>query len=178
MHRTPPTILALVCAAALAMACGGNDGNSNTQTPPTTAPPTTAQNPCPASSLTASHVTDTPAQALKRSTPIETDPRGTLGDVLWRHAAAEGRLAPASIITPRATVDVGEVAVVQDEGDLIAPANIFDLQSIGLRYAPRGDGYDVTRIDGAFRAALGDAMTLGDDDSAAAPLAFTFRFFG
>lgn len=173
------TALTIAGALAITIACGGNDGNSNTQTTPSTPPPTTAQNPCPASSLTASRVSESPAPQLKRNSPIETDPRGTLGDVLWRHAAAEGRLAPASVITPRATVDVGEVAVVQDEGDLIAPANTFDLTSVGLRFAPRdGGGYDATRIDGAFRATLGDPITLGDDDSAPVSLAFTFRFFG
>ena len=85
----------------------------------------------------------------------------------------------AAVGEPRATVDVGEIAVIQDEGDLIAPANTFDLQRTGLRYAPRaGGGYDVSRTDASFRAALGDPVTLGDDDSAARNLTFAFNFYG
>ena len=101
-----------------------------------------------------------------------------LGDVLWRHSAAEGRLVPLSLIAPRATVDAGDVAVMQDEGDLVAPANAFDLQQVGLRFAPKAGGYDVTRTDASFRATLGNALTLGDDDSVSNPVPFTFNFSG
>ena len=65
---------------------------------------------------------------------------------------------PSALTSPRATQDVGEIAVVQDEGDLIAPANTFDLQGAGLRYTPRGSGYEVARTDASFRAALGSAL--------------------
>lgn len=172
-------LVTVVCAGALAVACGGGGGNSNTSPPSTSPPPAATQNPCPASSLTAESVSDTAARLLKRSTRVETDPRGTLGDVLWRHAAAEGRLVPSALVAPRASADVGEIAVIQDEGDLIAPANAFDLQSIGIRFAPRdAGGYDVSRTDGAFRATLGNAVTLADDDSVPGNLAFSFRFFG
>ena len=101
-----------------------------------------------------------------------------LGDVLWRHSAAEGRLVPLSLIAPRATVDVGDIAVMQDEGDLVAPANTFDLQQVGLRFAPKAGGYDVTRTDASFRATLGNVLTLGDDDSVSNPVPFTFNFYG
>jgi hypothetical protein len=77
------------------------------------------------------------------------DPRGTLGDILWRHRAAEGRPAPLAAATPGASADVGEIAVIQDEGDLVAPPNAFDLPGTGLRFAPRAGGYDVSRIDAA-----------------------------
>lgn len=97
-----------------------------------------------------------------------------LGDILWRHRANEGRLVPLAVTNPQATVDVGEIAVIQDEGDLIAPPNTFDLQGTGLRFVPRAGGYDVSRTDASFRSALGNALTLGDDDSAPAILAFAF----
>jgi hypothetical protein len=111
----------------------------------------------------------------------DPDPRGTIFDVLWSHRAASerGALAPFSVVTPRATADVGEVAVIQDEGDLVAAPNAFDLQFTGVRYVPRsGGGYDITRIDPAFRPEIGDRVTLADDDSVAKSLPFPFTFYG
>jgi hypothetical protein len=55
---------------------------------------------------------------------------------------------------------------------------VFDLQQAGLRFAPRGGGYDVTRIDASFRSALGNALTLGDDDSISSSVPFPFTFYG
>ena len=70
------------------------------------------------------------------------------------------------------------MAVIQDEGDLIAPANTFDLQETGLRYLPKvGGGYDIVRTDSSFRTPLGDGVRLDDDDTVARNLAFDFSFF-
>ncbi len=82
-------------------------------------------------------------------------------------------------LSPRNGADVGEIAVVQDEGDLILPPNTYDLRSLGLRYTRNGSGgYNVTRIDGNFRATLGNRLTLGDDDSASSAVPFGFSFYG
>ena len=81
--------------------------------------------------------------------------------------------------TSRATEDIGEIAVIQDEGDLIAPANTFDLQGTGLRYTPRAGGiYEVSRTDASFRASLGDPVTLRDDDTTMRTVMFSFNFYG
>ena len=106
------------------------------------------------------------------------DPRGTLGDILWRHRAAESRPAPRAAAAPGAAADVGEIAVIQDDGSLVAPPNAFDLQGTGLRFAPRAGGYDVSRIDASFQAAIGDPVSLQDDDSTSRTLAFAFTFYG
>ena len=114
-----------------------------------------------------------------RSALGDADPRGTLADVLWRHRLAQHALAPAAVRMPRVTEDRGEIAIVQDDGDLVAPANAFDIPLTGLRYAPRpGGGYDISRTDSSFRGALGDRVTLGDDDSVAKSLPFSFTFYG
>ena len=164
--------------ALSAAACGGNDNTDNPSTPPpSSGPPTTTQNPCPAtSSLSPSAVGS--ARIDKTNGRLTADPRGTLGDVLWRHHAHEGRLGPLTTGNPHASADVGEIAVIQDEGDLISAANAFDLQSTGLRFTPRSGVYDVTRTDASFRASIGSALTLGDDDSMAANVAFAFNFYG
>src|SRR6185295_1090977 len=41
-----------------------------------------------------------------------------------------------------------------------------------------GGGYDVVRIDGAFRSALGTRLTLTDDDSVSGTIPFGFSFYG
>ena len=77
------------------------------------------------------------------------------------------------------TEDVGQIAVVRDEGDLILPANTFDLRSVALTFARNGaGGYDVRRSDRAFQSAVGDKLPLGDDDSARLALPFAFPFYG
>jgi hypothetical protein len=184
MNRVPqassrqPLLLLIIAFGVFASAC---DGTENDRTLPPPSPPTVAQNPCPASSLASSSGRDARAQAPSKTVGrlMDGDPRGTLGDVLWRHEAASGPLMSTAVGTSRATEDIGEIAVIQDEGDLIAPANAFDLQGAGLRYTPRAGGsYDVSRTDANFRASLGDAVTLRDDDSAPRTLTFSFNFYG
>ena len=47
----------------------------------------------------------------------------------------------------------GEIAVIQDEGDVVTPPNTFDLQLTGLRFVPRaGGGYDIA---GSTRVSYG-----------------------
>lgn len=68
--------------------------------------------------------------------------------------------------------------MVQDEGDLILRPNTFDLKGAGLRFVPNGaGGYDVSHIGAEFRTTLGNALTLGDDDSLGAAVPFSFTFY-
>src|SRR5688572_16436934 len=121
VHRTRPIAIVVACAA-LGIAC--DDGGA---TSPTTPPPaTTAQNPCPPGRASLARLDGSPSD--KASQPTRVDPRGTLGDILWRHRAAQGRAVPLAVAAPTAAADVGEIAVLQDEGDLVAPPNAFDLQ--------------------------------------------------
>jgi hypothetical protein len=178
-HKLRIVHILTTLVAAFAIACGDNGNNDNASTPPASpAPPTTAQNPCPATSLASTTSGARSPNPDKTNGRVTADPRGTLGDVLWRHRANEGRLVPLADTIPRANADVGEIAVLQDEGDLIAAANTLDLQGTGLRFIPRAGGYDVTRTDASFRGTIGSPLTLGDDDSAAAMLAFSFSFYG
>ena len=174
-----PLLLLLIAPGVFASACDGGDNDRTLPPPPP--PATTAQNPCPASSLASSSGPDTGGQGLSKIAGrlVDSDPRGTLGDVLWRHEASRGRTSATAVGEPRAMEDVGEIAVIQDEGDLIAPPNTFDLQGTGLRYTPRAGGsYDVSRTDASFRASLGDPVTLRDDDSTSRTVMFSFNFYG
>jgi hypothetical protein len=80
---------------------------------------------------------------------------------------------------PQTARDVGEIAVLQDTGDLVAKANPMDLGDVGLRFMPNTNGgYDVSRTAYGFRQPLGSRMTLGDDDMREVVLSFVFPFFG
>jgi hypothetical protein len=130
------------------------------------------------------------APATSSSTPAENgrqkrglldhDDRWSHLDSLWAHraAVAQRRLAPLSPV-PQAALDVGDVAVLQDAGDLVTRANPMDLADVGLRLtANSSGGYDASRIAYSFRERLGARVTLGDDDSRDVALPFTFSYFG
>ena len=171
--------------------CGGSSGGG-TPTPPGGGGGGgggSSQNPCPTSATTAetlpSRIQDERRADKKRA--IDGDSRYRLFDSLSLHREARqwrertGRPSPeAEAEPPRRGIDIGEIAVVQDEGDLIAPANAYDLRGIGLRYTRNSaGGYDVVRVALNFRTSLGRQLTLEDDDSESANVTgFTFNFFG
>ena len=90
-------------------------------------------------------------------------------------AAARRRGAAA---TRGSDVDVDDVAVLADRGDLIVRRNPFDLDGSALRLTPnRSGGYDAARL--ALPAEPpGTPLGLGDDEARAVDLGFAFPFFG
>jgi hypothetical protein len=184
MLRLFQAVVAAFALGVFLIACGvGDDTTAPPPQEPTPTPtPTPApQNPCPASTLQSAPQSDAVAQPPSKTPGLsDLDPRGSIFDVLWHHRAFKGGLlAPLDNALPRVTADVGDVAVVQDEGDLITLPNAFDIQSTGLHFVPgAGGGYDIVRIDPAFRPDLGDRITLGDDDSVEQRVPFAFTFYG
>ena len=200
MSRTCAFVTA--CSIALLVtACGGGGSSSGGGT--TTPPPgggTTPTNPC-----TTALLADTPEAALIGGTPapgktpeekrtlIDGDPRGRVYEAIaLNRQAREKRQARAraaavtdegfgrtSITSPApVSEDVGEIAVIQDTGDLILAQNPYDVRSMGLRFTRSGGSYTLSRIDGNFRSALGNRVTLGDDDSVQVAIPFSFPFYG
>jgi hypothetical protein len=113
--------------------------------------------------------------------PLDHDDRWSHLDSLWAHraAAARQRLRPFSASIRAAAQDVGEIAVLNDEGDLINQANRLDLGDMGIRLVPNASGgYDASRTSYGFRQPLGSLVALADDDSRDIALPFTFTFFG
>ena len=163
----------------LASACGGSGGPSS----PNPAPGPEVRNPCSTSAIEDEREAPSPAassvaRARKTNLP-DGNPRWRVLDALWTHREAQGRAALRTALPPRNAADVGEIAVVPDEGDLILPPNAYDLKSLGLRFTRNlAGGYDVARIEGAFRQTLGARLTLTDDDSATSAVPFSFSFFG
>jgi hypothetical protein len=188
--KTTGRLRSLLTACAIAVglaACGGGGGGGNGGGGGTTPPPATNQNPCATASLETGDEfvlqgdpqATAAARARKRES-IDGDPRWRVLESLWIHKAAVARrdASTAAATAPRDTADIGEIAVLQDEGDLILPPNPFDLRNQGVRFTRNGaGGYDVRRIDAAFRTTLGTRLTLTDDDSAQADVGFGFQFY-
>jgi hypothetical protein len=166
-------------ATLLVAACGGGTG---------TAPPTPAPAPAPAPSSGTCSIPIAPttqpssqaAQPKPESTGDRRMRRGRVYEELWKHqaAAVRRRLTPA-VIAPAATAeDIGQVAVIRDQGDILLPPNPFDLRAVAISFARNGaGGYDARRSDRQFQSTVGDKIPLGDDDSARVTLPFSFAFY-
>jgi hypothetical protein len=171
---------------ATLLACGGGGGGGD-ETPPSQPPPSgTPQNPCTTAGiedgLAALQGPEAggPRPGAGKNVP-DGSTRWRVLDDIWSHraAAARGLIAPLGAGPDAATEDIGDVAVLQDEGDLVLRPNQLDIRNIGLRWTRNGaGGYDVRKIDAAFRQNLGSRFTLEDDDSEPAGLRFNFSFYG
>ncbi len=186
--------LAWTNAALIALACwgcGGGGGGGSTPPGNTTPPPSGSANPC-ATAFTAGELADAAparnitAAADRKRGNVRGQTKGDVRELLWTHRAprnddpgrrAEPRDVPGPA-SPAATEDVGEIAVIEDDGTIFLPANAFDLANTGLRFRRSGAGYEVLRGDAAFRTALGTRLALGDDDTTRVALPTAVSFFG
>jgi hypothetical protein len=206
MSRTRGLCLALFVSGIVA-ACGGgggggnNGGNSGGNG--SGGGGTTTTNPCTTALLADTGEVAavgsvagglTPAADKDKKTLVDGSPRGRLWearalheDALQKREAARTRSTVARMdaeqqnaLTSPAPVaeDVGEIAVIQDTGDLILPLNAYDVRSMGLRFTRSGASYTLSKIDGNFRSNLGTRVTLTDDDSAQVNIPFSFPFYG
>jgi hypothetical protein len=176
-----------VLLGVLAAACGGGSDSGDSSTLPGT-PPTPTANPCDvirAASFETEAVTEPgtgggQTSTKRRGPALDRDPRYAILDALWTHEAPRReRLPQAAFETQAATADIGEVAVIQDNGDIVLPANAFDLGGVGLTFAPNaGGGFDVRRGDATFQSDLGTRLTLADDDTSNTASVFTIPFYG
>ena len=181
MPRRPRVLLPVLSLAWMVAACGSNNGGSPGPSP---GPGTGTTNPCATATVEGEAVSvagEATASTLRQKTEvIDRDPRWRVLDALWIHRQRAGRARElAATVSGRNSIDIGEIAVLQDEGDLIAPPNAMDIRSQGLRFTRNGGGgYDVARIDGTFRGNLGTRLTLTDDDSVQVDVPFGFSFYG
>ena len=91
--------------------------------------------------------------------------------------------------------DQGNIAVIEDDGTIVFPANPFDLDNSNIRFTPSGSGYLVSKIPQNFDTAAGSILVpgtvqpspgqppgpnLSDDDATQVAFSggFTFNFFG
>lgn len=178
-----PFVVFVMAAFVAGCGGGGNGGNGSPSPSPSPAPSPggTNQNPC-----TTAAVLD--EELASRAGDENTPPRDKTrvdGSMPWRvlddvyaHRAAVLRGEAVTVPQPN-NADIGQIAVLQDQGDLVVRANRFDLAGVGLRFTRNGGGgYDVQKIDANFRQVLGTRLTLTDDDSRDATVPFNFQFFG
>lgn len=176
-------LFAVMALGLLASACGGSGSSSSTTPPPT------STNPCVNASVDEEEQPEVSLEAqaaarLSKTNVPDGSSRWRVLDALWTHRQYADRGEPRIPadrrgLSSRTNVDAGEIAIVQDEGDILLPPNAFDLTSTGLRFTRNGSGgYDVTRTTGTFRSSLGTRITLTDDDSVARSVPFSFSFYG
>ena len=170
-------LIAGMCLSVLSVACGGGGGGTPAPTPSPSPNPNPGTNPCVNTSLTRVAAPVDELQAAAKRGQVDAHSRYGIFDALALHASRPPRTTAGQV--PSSNLDIGEIAVVQDEGDIITPPNTFDLYSIGVRFTRTGTGgYEARRIDGTFRGTLGRQLTLADDDSSSAPSSFAFPFYG
>lgn len=163
-------------------ACGGGSGGGGGPAPvPTPSPSNT--NPCANISLTSAVApVDERLRAEKREF-IDGASRYNVLEALAIHRSrtdlAGATASGAGTALGSDAVDIGEIAAVQDEGDLVAPPNSFDLRGVTVRFTRNtAGGYDARNVGTGFRQTLGRQLTLTDDDSTPASVGFGFPFYG
>ena len=169
------------------IACGGGDDDSPPTLPAPSPPPAggnPSQNPCVAALAQAGPDGEPFAPSLsddvvgKGRLGLAADKRH-VADLLWRSALAaraSNRAAPAPDAVSQ---DIGDIAVIEDDGTLLLARNSFDIRNAGLRFERNGSGgYDVTQTTASFRTALGRRVTLTDDDSKSETIPFPFTYYG
>jgi hypothetical protein len=100
-----------------------------------------------------------------------------------RHLRNQRRIATTTPATPIVSADVGDVAVIVDNGSILIPpraANPFDLAvPSGLRFAPAGTGaFTASATATPLEAVFGPSLALGDDDARPAQAVDTGLFNG
>ena len=104
--------------------------------------------------------------------------RGRVYQELWKHEAGQTRIKAQGIGPQSVVEDIGQIAVVRDEGDIILPANPYDLRSLSVTFARSGVGtYDLRPSTRTFQSSVGQKITIGDDESTSITLPFAVPFY-
>jgi hypothetical protein len=160
MNRSIRASIAALLVAAAATARSSHDGAVRAQSAD---PCSTVASDAPPAAM--GNVAGAAPSDGAKARPLDHDDRWSHLDSLWAHRAAiaQGRVRATSVGV-RATADVGNVAVLQDAGDLMIKPNPADLGDKGLRLtANASGGYDISAVAYGFRQPLGTAIALSDD---------------
>jgi hypothetical protein len=180
-------LIALACSMLWIAGCdGGDDGGEGPVRPqPTNPTPPSSTNPCTAALAADPGGAGASTSALSPSAIDRAKAEGFGSDdrdvrePLWEHYLRGSSGGSTAAARPTASQDIGDIAVLEDDGTLFLRQNAFDLRSLTLRFERNGaGGYDVTRLDPAFRQNVGSRVTLTDDDASRQTLPFSFSFYG
>lgn len=110
------------------------------------------------------------------------------------HQAAENAQQPEA--SGPTVTDTNDVSVIQDDGSILIPANLFNLTSKAVLFTPVGNSYSVTSGSSAFDTNLGTKLNLaaspavnpkfgvisgvelGDDAYIPSAMSFNFPYYG
>jgi hypothetical protein len=70
------------------------------------------------------------------------------------------------------------IAVIEDDGTILPPPNLFDLEQNGVQFKRGGPATRIERFPGAVSTDRGGRIEIGDDDSQEISLPFPFTFYG
>jgi hypothetical protein len=105
--------------------------------------------------------------------------QGNAQNALLEHDEQASRRGHVAALRAGESRDVGEIAVLMDQGELVLLKNLMDLGGVGLEFKPLAPGYSLSRVDRPVIAEPGGTpLPLGDDASASAALPFAFNFYG
>jgi hypothetical protein len=99
-------------------------------------------------------------------------------DAIARHLQERERRGVREASSSPAAADVGEIAVLEDQGDLALFRNLVDLANVGVEFARSGPNYAVSRVDRPITPGATTTVALGDDAHVAIALPFAFPFYG
>ena len=105
---------------------------------------------------------------------------------LHRQAMTKRRAsARATAVAPAALSDIGDIAIVEDSGDVVARRNDFNLDRKTVQFSTVAGGstrYRYQTSDSSYDASAASAGSpiarIGDDDTTSVDLPFAFPFFG
>ncbi len=104
---------------------------------------------------------------------------------LHRKAAPKRQVTSAAArAAPQASPDVGDIAILDDSGGVVARRNLFNLDQKTLQFSPVGGNtalYSFQIANASYdgsAASIGLSVPLRDDDSAPMNLQFAFPFYG
>src|SRR5512134_3623105 len=128
-----PRVRAVTAAIALAWSLSACNGSPSR--PPSTPPPSGGDNPCSTASIEESGyvaplASRAPGVARRKEEAIDGTPRWRVLDALWTHQAHGRPPRPGYTDSGRTHLDVGDIAIVPDEGDVVVPANAYDLRAL------------------------------------------------
>ena len=70
------------------------------------------------------------------------------------------------------------IAVIEDDGTIFQPPNLFDLRNNGVQFKRGGPGSRIERFANGVSPDRGDRIDIGDDASRTIDLPFPFTFYG